>query len=382
MLSRPGGWVALVGPGFDAAWVDVTVGMISSALRLSFALLVFYAFSARADLNGELYNTDEWFRTNPRAREIAANILSYQSPKYGGWPKNVDTTAPLRKPLSEKEARPTFDNGATVNELRFLGRLYNALKDEHPTQAAPYLAAFERGLDYILKAQYPNGGWPQSYPLDDTYHRYITFNDGAMPRVMDFLQDVTQKDTYKFLGPRRLAQVQAAVDRGIDCILKCQVRVNGKLTVWCAQHDEKTLKPAKARAVELVSLSGLESTYVVQVLMRVPKPGPEVIQAIESAVAWFEASKLEGYTVKNIKGQKEAGNFRQVLRDPSAEPIWARMYDIETNQPLFAAEADSVPRLGLENAGYGQKGYMWFGNWPKFVLETHYPLWKERMGRR
>lgn len=346
------------------------------------AALVFSLSLVRADLQGELYHPDEWFRTSPEAREIAANILSYQSPRYGGWPKNVDTTAPLRKPLSEKQARPTFDNGATVNELRFLGRLYNALKNEHPAQAAQYKAAFDRGLDYILQAQYPNGGWPQSYPVDDTYHRYITFNDGAMPRVMDFLQDVTQKDTYKFLGPQRLAEVQTAVDRGIACILKSQVRVNGRLTVWCAQHDEKTLKPAKARAVELISLSGLESTYVVQVLMRVPKPSPEVIQAIESAVAWFEASKLEGYAVKNNRGEKDAGNFRTVQRDPSAAPIWARMYDIETNQPLFAAEADSVPRLGLQNAGYGQKGYMWFGDWPKYVLETHYPLWQERVGRR
>lgn len=344
------------------------------------AALILCASSVRADLQGELYNTDDWFRTNPRALEVAANILSYQSPKYGGWPKNVDTTAPLREPLSEKEARPTFDNGATVNELRFLGRLYHARKNE--PQAAQYLTAFNRGLDYVLKAQYSNGGWPQSYPVDDTYHRYITFNDGAMPRVMDFLQDVTQKDTYKFLGPPRLAEVQAAVDRGISCILKSQVRVNGRLTVWCAQHDEKTLKPAKARAVELISLSGLESTYVVQVLMRVPKPTPEVIDAIESAVAWFEASKIEGYKVKNNKGEKDAGNFRTMVPDASAEPIWARMYDIETNEPLFAAEADSIPRLGLKNAGYGQKGYMWFGNWPKFVLETHYPLWKERQGRR
>ncbi len=37
-----------------------------------------------------LYN-DDWFRTDVRAREIAANILAYQSKEYGGWPKNVDT---------------------------------------------------------------------------------------------------------------------------------------------------------------------------------------------------------------------------------------------------------------------------------------------------
>ncbi len=49
-----------------------------------------------------------------------------------------------------------------------------------------------------------------------------------MPRVMDFLQDVTQQDTYKFLGPQKLAPGAKSMYRGIDCILKCQVRVNGK----------------------------------------------------------------------------------------------------------------------------------------------------------
>ncbi len=57
------------------------------------------------------------------------------------------------------------------------------------------------------------------------------------------------------------------------------------------------------------------------------------------------------------------------------------MYDIKTNQPLFAAEADSIPRLGMDQAGYGQKGYLWFGTWPKFVLETHYPAWNARLRR-
>jgi hypothetical protein len=114
---------------------------------------------------------DAWF-AGPEARRAAANILSYQA-DLGGWPKNVDTTAaPYRG--DRQQLRPTFDNGATTDELRFLARAYNATHDPR------YRVAFTRGLRYILQAQYPSGGWPQFAPPPKTYHRHITFNDDAM----------------------------------------------------------------------------------------------------------------------------------------------------------------------------------------------------------
>ena len=77
-------------------------------------------------------------------------------------------------------------------------------------------------------------------------------------------------------------------------ILKCQVVVDGRPTVWCAQHDEVTFEPRPARAYELVSLSGLESVGIVEYLMKIDDPSPEVKRAIEGAVAWFSDSKIEG----------------------------------------------------------------------------------------
>ena len=52
----------------------------------------------------------------------------------------------------------TIDNGATHTQLSFLARVYTA---QHQEQ---YRESFLRGLDYVLKAQYANGGWPQFYP--------------------------------------------------------------------------------------------------------------------------------------------------------------------------------------------------------------------------
>src|SRR4051794_38153775 len=100
---------------------------------------------------------DTWFATD-EAKTVAANILSYQS-EYGGWPKNIDiTAAPFTGELRDLvgDFRPIFDNGATTDEIRFLARIFRATNDQR------YLRALENGIDFVLIAQYPTGGWPQS----------------------------------------------------------------------------------------------------------------------------------------------------------------------------------------------------------------------------
>ena len=42
-------------------------------------------------------------------------------------------------------------------------------------------AAFTRGFDYLLAAEYPKGGWPQFFPLREGYYSRITFNDKGAP---------------------------------------------------------------------------------------------------------------------------------------------------------------------------------------------------------
>ena len=37
---------------------------------------------------------------------------------------------------------------------------------------------------------------------------------------------------FAFVDDERKKKAQAAYDKGIDCILKCQITVNGKLTGW------------------------------------------------------------------------------------------------------------------------------------------------------
>ena len=320
--------------------------------------------------NKYLKKPADWF-ASPEAKQIAANILSYQA-DLGGWPKNIDTTA---APYAgeRKDLKGTFDNSATTDELRFLARIFNATKDE------TYQTAFTKGYDYILKAQYPTGGWLQTFPPPKSYHRHITFNDDAMVRLMEFLRETQAADVYGFVDAERKQAARSAFDRGIECILKCQVKVGGKLTVWCAQHDEKDLRPQPARTYELISLSGSESVGITRLLMSLENPTPEVRAAIEGAVAWFQSAKLPGIRVETRPDEKAPkGKDRIVVKDASAPGLWGRFYEIDTNRPIYS-DRDGVKKYSLVEIGYERRnGYSWLGTWPQRLLDVDYPAWKKR----
>ena len=102
-----------------------------------------------------------------------------------------------------------------------------------------------------------------------------------MVRVMEFLREVYSSKLFDFVDEGRRTAAKTAFDKGIDCILKCQIRVDGKLTGWCAQHDEVDFSPRPARTYELVTLSGSESVGIVRLLMSLDHPSPAVIAAVE-----------------------------------------------------------------------------------------------------
>lgn len=317
-----------------------------------------------------LKKPEAWFGSG-EAKQVAAAILSYQT-EAGGWPKNTDTVSQAFTGDRSK-LQPTFDNGATLDELRFLARFFAATAD------GPSRQAFDRGLAYVLAAQYPNGGWPQFFPLRKGYYDRITFNDNAMVRVMEFVREVAREKRYGFIDAKIRADAQVAFDRGIACILRCQIVVDGKPTVWCAQHDEKTFAPAKARAYELPSFSGSESVGIVRLLMSLEQPSPEVKTAIEGAIAWFRAHQLDGLRVDAVDDPKAPkGKDHVVVKDPAAPPLWARFYDLKTGQPYFC-DRDGVPKPALADIGYERRnGYSWLGAYARDLLAKDYPDWKRR----
>ncbi len=339
---------------------------VKALLLLSCA--VFFALVAKADVRSLLKKPMAWFQGD-EAKTLAANVLSQQS-SFGDWPKNGDTTLPYKGVATDLHG--TFDNGATINEMRFLARMFEA------TQDPKYRAAFFKALDHILAAQYPTGGWPQSFPPRQDYPRYITFNDNTMVNLMEILREIATQPLYDFVDKERRAKAQIAFDSGINCILKCQIKVKGVLTVWCAQHDEKTLEPRSARAFELVSLSGSESAGITRLLMSLDQPSPEIQTAIAAAMAWFEKAKLTGIKIeKRDDKTAEKGYDSVVVPDPNTPPLWARFYDIQTNEPFFVSR-DGVPRKNLADISYERRnGYAWYGNWP-VKLFSDYESWRKK----
>jgi PelA/Pel-15E family pectate lyase len=164
----------------------------------------------------------------------------------------------------------------------------------------------------------------------------------------------------------------------VDCILKTQIVQHGRLTAWCAQHDEHTLAPAKARAYELRSLSGAESVGVVKFLMGIDNPSPEVVKAVEAAVAWFRASKITGIKIvhKPAPGTPK-GYDDTVVEDAAAPPLWARFYELGTNRPIFSGR-DSVVKYSVAEIEYERRnGYRWYVDRPARLLDVDYPEWRK-----
>lgn len=309
------------------------------------------------------------------ARAVADSVVQYQSPQ-GGWPKSTNLAVAPRTPddipPDGRGRANSFDNEATTLPMEFLARMVQATGD------ARYRDSFLRGLDYIFAAQYPNGGWPQFFPLRGEYYDRITYNDGAMMRVMVVVRDVAAgQPPYAFVDAGRRAKAAAAFQRGIDCILKTQVRREGKLTAWCAQHDERTLAPAWARAYEAPSLSGGETAGIVRILMSVEKPGPEIVAAIEGAVAWLRAVAIKGVRLDRVLGA-DGRTERRPVDDPAAPPLWARFYELGTDRPLYL-DRDSVFNYDYAKVGYERRsGYDYHGTWAASLLANEYPAWRAR----
>jgi PelA/Pel-15E family pectate lyase len=315
-------------------------------------------------------------------QRIADNILSYQTPA-GGWSKNLDMTKHSRQPgeaFAEGNASSlpskqdfdqprdlhwsyvgTIDNEATVTQLRFLARAASAARGE---RAEPYAKGFQRGLAYLFAAQFPNGGWPQVWPLQGGYHDAITFNDNAMINVLTLLREVASgQGQFAFVPADQRSQAEKALAKGIDCILRTQVAVDGRLTVWCQQHDALTLRPCSARNYEMPSLASAESSSVVSFLMDIPKPDPQVAAAVRAAVAWFERTGIRDRALTST-----GAGGRILVTRPGAARLWARCYEIGTDRPIFGDRDKSIHDDMSEISRERRKGYGWYRTSPEKVI--------------
>ena len=330
---------------------------------------------------------DAAFYKSPEALHTAETILSFQLPN-GGWSKNLDMSGPPRlagqsftsNNISrylgpddfDAPANPnwnyagTLDNDATNTELHFLAHISSAYPG---ADGERFRKSFILGVHYLLNAQYPNGGWPQVWPLEGGYHDAITFNDNAVTESASLLHEasVGQGD-FAFVPADLRKQAAAASDHAIDIILRTQVMIAGKPTVWAQQHDPLTLAPVAGRNFEPAALSAGESSDLLVFLMQLPNPSPAIRAAIEAGIAWLKAHAIYGQA---FVGGRNTPDGRHLESTPGVGPIWARYYSITTGKPIFGDRDktihDNVNDLTLER----RNGYSWYSAGAKEALNAY-----------
>jgi len=344
---------------------------------------------ARTFVGIRLSGPGEWYASD-EARRIADIIVSFQTPA-GGWSKRLDMTRHVRFPgelfTTDNNSRfvtdadydaphdihwnyvGTYDNDATTTQLRYLAKVIAALRFG---DSVKYRAAFLHGLDYIFASQFPNGGWPQVWPLQGGYHDAITYNDGAMVHVLELLNEVQRgRDEFAFVPEitRRLAA--KSMQRGVKCVLDTQVVENGRRTVWCQQHDALTLKPTSARNYEMPSLCSAESAGLMIFLMKLPDPDRKTVAAIHAVAAWFKKTAIPDVVFRNVGDEG-----RRLVPARGEGPLWPRYAQIGTDRPIFGDRDKSIHDKVDEISRERRMGYSWYCEPPLGALDL-YRVWKK-----
>jgi len=345
--------------------------------------------SGRSTSSLPLDKPADWYGGS-NALRIADIIVSFQTPA-GGWSKNLDMSLHPRAPgeafAPDNRSRilgaadfdtphdtnwnyvGTFDNDATMTQMRFLAKVITAIG---PDRSDAYRKAFLHGLGYIVAAQYPNGGWPQVWPLEGGYHDMITYNDDAVVNLLGLLRDVA-RGTNDFAFTPFSARMMAAnnLRNGVDCLLATQIVVGGHHTVWCQQHDPLTLQPASGRNYEMPSQVSSESAEIMRFLMTLTRPSPQIIADVHTAAAWFEKTKIT-----DMAWQRDDAGQRRLVHQPGSSPIWARYYEIGTDRPIFGDRDKTIHDQLEEISPERRRGYAWYRDSPKRMLEE-YAVWSK-----
>jgi PelA/Pel-15E family pectate lyase len=322
---------------------------------------------------------DEHRIAGDEAAKLAAIIMSWQTPS-GGWSKAVDYAAGARLPGTHWTAQAglegwhycgTLDNRSTTEQIRFLAAVYTATKREDVK------AAVLRGIEWLFAAQFPNGGWPQNYPVEPGYHEAITLNDDAMTHALELMLDVSRGGApFDFADDALRQRARAAFDRGFACLAAAQVKVDGKPTAWCAQHDPLSLEPVGARKKEPPSLSGAESAVLLKFFMREAPVRADITAMIEPALGWLDAHRITGLR----KGKNDAGRTDYLPDTASTEVYWARFYDVQTGRPLFFGADDGISYATFgEMAAKNRIGYDFYTTKPRDLLEKEVARWRKRI---
>ena len=153
----------------------------------------------------------------------------------------------------------TYDDAGTMEAAKFLLRMYVEKNDP------AFRPALEKTIDFVLKSQYPVGGWPQRYPLmydhpfqgKKDYSSFITLNDDVIPDATEFLIQC-----YQAMG---LQGVKEPIMRAMYLMISLQQ--GEPYAGWADQYTVDDLKPAHARSYEPRSVNTGTTVRLINLMM-------------------------------------------------------------------------------------------------------------------
>jgi len=249
-----GGYVWNVLPDFSRRWGELEASPTIIWVQPPGTATVGHVFLDAYHATG-----DEQFY---EAAKSAADALVRGQHPAGGWNYVIDTAgedslkrwyatyghnAWRMEEYHRYYGNATFDDAGTSEASQLLLRVYLEKRERK------YRAPLDKAIQFVLDAQYANGGWPQRFPFVENggihghadYTPYITFNDDVAGENLEFLLYAYQSLAVNGRGDPRLLD---AIHRGMDIFAKTQQPM--PQPAWGLQHFPDTLKPAGARTIE------------------------------------------------------------------------------------------------------------------------------------
>jgi PelA/Pel-15E family pectate lyase len=241
------------------------------------------------------------------------------------WYATIGRNAWRMEEFHQHPDNGTFDDACTASVTRFLMRL------QLDRPAPGVSAAVEKALAFLQQSQYPNGGWPQRYPLRHDYTRLVTFNDGVFSQNLE-----TLVMAHAALGaPDLLRSLHAAM----DCVLSMQQPM--PQPGWGMQHALDG-KPAAARSFEPAALVTHASAANVDLLITFQRltGDSKFTRRVPEALDWLDAVRLPPEQAREYGGTHPT--FIELGRD---RPIYVHRRGSNVANGRYYVDHTFAPRL-------------------------------------
>lgn len=317
-VASHGGYVYYYTTDLKRRWGEGEFGPETIFVQPPGTPAVGMAYLAAWDATGDRFYLDA-------AREAADALVRGQLVS-GGWTQAIHFAPPKRGRMGKyRKGRggswnfSSLDDDQTQAALAFLARADEALgfKDKDIHEAAQF------GLAALLKAQFPNGAFPQGWQEPVAAQpvlmaRFPDYDWKTQNRVKDYWNYYTLNDNLAGAVAQTLivahqvygdAKYKAALSKLGDFLLLAQMP--DPQPGWCQQYNYGMF-PIWARKFEPPAITGWESQDVMETLIRIARHTGDrkYLEPIPRALAYFRKSLLAGGTV-------------------------ARYYELQTNKPLY-----------------------------------------------